>query len=168
MARPRDNRTLDLFDDWQPPEVVQRFDDTRVRASSLRQKMALGVAETLKGSDLDRDAIAEAMAAWLGEDVSKKIAEGTPAQIRANKQVLDAYASQAREEHVISLLRLIALIHATGDLRILQMIAELFDHSVIDDRYLPWIEVGQLAERKDEFDRAFDAARRKAKARTRI
>ena len=154
MARPRDNRTLDLFDDWQPPEVVQRFDDTRVRASSLRQKMALGVAETLKGSDLDRDAIAEAMAAWLGEDVSKNL--------------LDAYASQAREEHVISLLRLIALIHATGDLRILQMIAELFDHSVIDDRYLPWIEVGQLAERKDEFDRAFDAARRKAKARTRI
>ena len=154
MARPRDNRTLDLFDDWQPPEVVQRFDDTRVRASSLRQKMALGVAETLKGSDLDRDAIAEAMAAWLGEDVSKNL--------------LDAYASQAREEHVISLLRLIALIHATGDLRILQMIAELFDHSVIDDRYLPWIEVGQLAERKDEFDRAFDAARRKAKARTRV
>lgn len=153
MTRARDSRTLDLFTDWQPPEVVQRFDDTRVRAASLRQKIALGVAETLKGSDRDRDSIATAMAEWLGEEVSKNL--------------LDAYASQAREEHVISLLRLIALIHATGDLRILQMIAEMFGHSVVEDRFLPWIDVGQLAERKDELDRAFDAARRSAKARLR-
>lgn len=153
MARLRDNKTLDLFDDWQPPEVVQRFDDKRVRAANLREKIAMGVAETLKGAEADRETISEAMGAWLGEEVSKN--------------VLDAYASQAREEHVISLPRLLALIHATGDLRILQMIAELFGHSVVDDRYLPWIEVGQLAERKDEIDRAFDGARRLARARLR-
>jgi hypothetical protein len=152
MSR-RDGRTLDLFTDWQPPEVVQRFDDTRVRAPGLRQKLAMGVAETLKASEIDRESIAGAMAEWLGEDVSKNL--------------LDAYASQAREEHVISLCRLIALIHATGDLRILQMIAEMFGHSVVEDRFLPWIDVGQLAERKDELDRAFDAARRSAKARLR-
>jgi hypothetical protein len=150
---PRDTRTLDLFDDWQPPEVVHRFDDHMVRAANLKNKISLAVAETLKGSELTREAISDAMVDWLGEGMSKNL--------------LDAYASQAREEHVISLLRLIALIHATGDLRILQMIAELFDHSVVDDRYLPWIEVGQLAERKDEFDRAFDAARRHARARCR-
>lgn len=153
MARPRDLKTLDMFSEWQPPEVVQRFEDVRVRASTLRQKLALGVAETLKGSDLERPDIAEKMADWLGEDVSKNL--------------LDRYASQAAEEHVIPLLRLIALIHVTGDVRILQMIAEMFGHSVVEDRFLPWIEVGQLAEKKDEFDRAFDAARRNARARLR-
>jgi hypothetical protein len=142
-----------MFTDWQPPEVVQRFDDVRVRAASLRQKIAMGVAETLLASAIDRDTTASAMADWLGEDVSKNL--------------LDAYASQARGDHVISLPRLIALIHATGDLRILQMIAEMFGHSVVEDRFLPWIEVGQLAEKKDEFDRAFDAARRNARARLR-
>lgn len=153
MARPRDLKTLDMFTEWQPPEVVQRFEDVRVRAATLRQKLAMGVSETLKSADEDRDAIAAKMAEWLGEEVSKNL--------------LDRYASQASEEHVISLLRLIALIHATGDLRILQMIAEMFGHSVVEDRFLPWIEVGQLAERKDEIVSAFDAARRNARARLR-
>jgi hypothetical protein len=153
MARPRDLKTLDMFTEWQPPEVVQRFADVSVRAATLRDKIALAVAETLSGSELDRPTVAQKMAEWLGEDVSKNM--------------LDAYASQAREDHVISLLRLIALVHATGDLRIFQMIAEMFGYSVVEDRYLPWIEVGQLAEKKDEFDRAFDAARRNARARLR-
>jgi hypothetical protein len=145
---------LDLFADWQPPEVVQRFDDTRVRAANLRQKIAMGVAETLKGAEIDRDAIAEAMGAWLGEEVSKNL--------------LDAYASQAREDHVISLLRLIALIHATGDLRILQMIAEIFGHSVVEDRHLPWIDYGRLSEHSDEVATLRSAALRKAKAGQRL
>lgn len=146
MSR-RDTSTIDMFAEWQPIDPVHRFDEKRVRAASLRQQIALGVAETLREAPDDRDAIAERMAEWLGEDVSKNL--------------LDAYASQAREEHVISLLRLIALIHATGDLRILQMIAEMFGHSVIEDRYLPLIEYAQLADKKEELDRAFEVARRK-------
>lgn len=150
MARPRDTRTIDMFAEWQPEEVVQRFDDVRVRAVSLRQQIALGVAETLKSASKSRDEVAEDMATYLGEEVSKNL--------------LDAYASQAREEHVISLLRLIALIHATGDLRILQMIAELFGHSVVDDVHLPWIEYGRLSEHTDELAALRAAALRKAKA----
>lgn len=148
MAPPRDPRTLSLFD-WEPPQLVKRFEDVRVRAASLRQKLSMGVAETLKGADIDRDQIAAEMSEWLGEEVSKNL--------------LDAYASQAREDHSISLLRLLALIHATGDLRILQMMAEMFGHSVIENRFLPWVEVGQLADKKDEFDRAFNAARYQAR-----
>lgn len=149
MSR-RDTSTIDMFAEWQPVDPVQRFDEKRVRAASLRQQMALGVAETLRDAAKageDRDTIAERMAEWLGEEVSKNL--------------LDAYASQAREEHVISLLRLIALVHATGDLRILQMIAEMFGHSVIEDRYLPHIQYAQLADKKEELDRAFELARRK-------
>jgi hypothetical protein len=154
VPRTRDPRTLDLFEDWQPPEVVHRFDDKRVRAANLREKMAMGVAETLKGAEIDRDAIAKAMADWLGEDVSKNL--------------LDAYASQAREDHVISLPRMIALIHATGDVRILQMIAEMFGYSVVEDRHLAWIDYGRLSERRDEVATLRSAALRKAKAGERL
>jgi hypothetical protein len=142
----RDTSTIDMFAEWQPVDPVQRFDEKRVRAASLRQQMALGVAETLRDAEDDRDTIAGRMAEWLEEDVSKNL--------------LDAYASQAREEHVISLLRLIALIHATGDLRILQLIAEMFGHSVIENRFLPLIEYAQLADKKEELERALGAVRR--------
>ncbi len=129
-----DIETLDLLS-WEPttPQPIARFEDHRIRASSLRQKISLAVSETMKEADIDREAIAADMSAWLGEEVGKNI--------------LDAYASQAREEHTIPMLRVIALIHATGDIRILQMIAEMFGHSVIEDKYLPWIEVGHLAEK---------------------
>ncbi len=148
MSPPRDRATLDLFE-WEPPKLVRRFEEVRVRAATLRQKISLAVSETMKEAEASREDIAARMSAWLGEDTSKPI--------------LDAYASQAREEHTISLLRVLALIEATGDLRILQMAAEMFGHSVIENRYLPWIEVGQLSDKKDEFDRAFDAARRNAR-----
>ncbi len=145
---PRDSRTPDLFS-WEPPTLVRRFEETRVRAASLRQRIALAVAETLKECGRPRDEVARRMSEWLGEEVSRSS--------------LDAYAAQSREDHTISLLRVLALLHATGDVRLLQMAAELFGRSVIEDRFLPWVEVGQMADKKDEFDRAFDAARRAAK-----
>ncbi|MDE1149678.1 MAG: DNA transposition protein [Azospirillaceae bacterium] len=148
MAHPKDKTTLDLFE-WQPPQIVHRFEEIRVRAATLRQRVSLAVAETLKQAEGERDAIATQVSDWLGETVTLNM--------------LDAYASQAREDHSIPVVRLLGLIHATGDLRVLQMMAEMFGHSVIDNKWLPWVEVGQLADKKDEFDRAFDAARRQAR-----
>ena len=101
---------------------------------------------------MPREQIAAKMSEWLGKDVSK--------------HMLDAYASEAREEQTIPFLRVLALLHVTGDVRLLQLGAELFDHSVIDDKYLPWVEVGQLADTKDDVDKAFDAARRNARRRS--
>lgn len=89
------------------------------------------------------------MGAWLGEDVSPNM--------------LDAYASEARNDKTIPFLRLIALIEVTKDLRLLQLAAELFGHSVVDDKYLTWVEVGQLSEKKDELEKELDAARRTAR-----
>lgn len=147
MAK-RDAQTLDLLS-WEPPTLVARYDDDRVRTSTLRARIARAVAETLKESDIPRADIAATMTDWLGEDVSTNM--------------LDAYASAAREDHTIPFLRLLAMIHATGDLRLLQMGSELFDHSVVDDKYLPWVEVGQLADRKEDIEKAFEYARRSAR-----
>jgi len=145
---PRDSRTLDLFS-WEPPPLVKRFDEVRVRAGTLRQRIALAVSETLKESEMSREEIANGMTEWLGEEMSKNM--------------LDAYASQSREEHSISLLRVLALLHVTGDMRLLQLAADLFGHSVIENRYLPWVEVGMRADHKIESDKSFDAALRWAK-----
>lgn len=147
----RDKRTLDLFD-WQPEEPVQRFEEVEVRAGSLRGRVAKAVSATLKSAAREgqsREAVAAAMSEWLGEKVS-------PA-------MLNAYASEQREDHAISTVRLAALLVATGDVRILQMLAELTGHAVVDARFLPWIEVGQLADRKAELDRAYESARRGAR-----
>ena len=147
-----DNHTLDLLG-WEPPSVVERYDEVRVRASSLRSRIAKGVAQTLKECGMPREQIADRMSAWLGEGEA------------VSKNMLDAYASEAREEQTISLLRLAALVHVTGDVRLLQLIAEMFGHSVIDDKYVAWVEIGQLADTRNEIDRALDAAKRNARRR---
>lgn len=143
-----DNKTMDLLA-WEGEHVVDRYDLDRVRTSTLRDKIARAVSETLTDAEPSREDIAGAMSKWLGEDVTKNM--------------LDAYASEAREDHTIPYLRLLALVHVTGDLRPLQMGAELFQHSVIHDRYQPWIEVGIKAEIKIEADKDLDFARRLAR-----
>lgn len=151
MARQRaDHQTLDLLT-WEPPEIVERYDERTVRAASLRSRVARAVAATLRDTDIPRKEIAKAMSAWLGEDVSL--------------HMLNAYASEAREEQTISFLRVLALIEITQDARLLQLGAEMFERMVIENRYLPWVEVGQLADKKVDIDRAFDAARRTARAK---
>lgn len=147
--RGKDERTLDLLA-WEPPALeVARYDEPEVRSASLRDRISRAVALTLRECSKTRDDLAAEMSAWLGEEVSKAS--------------LDAYASQAREDHTISYLRLLALVHATGDTRLLQLGAELFGMTVIDNTYLPWVEVGQLAVTKEEIGKALDAALRQAR-----
>ncbi len=146
--RPRDTQTLDLFE-WQPPEVVERFEARAVRAHSVRAQIAKAVAETLKADLRSRDEIAQAMSVAAGEEISV--------------HMLNAYASEAREDHTIPYHRLLALVEVTGDARALQLGAERVGRSVVEDRWLPWIEVGQISERKDELQKALDAARVQAR-----
>lgn len=146
--RARDTETLDLLA-WEPPQLVQRYEEQRVRTASLRAKIARGVGETLREQRESREEVARQMGEWLGEDVSKNM--------------LDAYASEAREDHTIPYLRLLALVHVTGDARLLQLGAELFDRAVIESRYLTWVEVGQLADVRDQVNREFDMKRRRAR-----
>jgi Mg-chelatase subunit ChlI len=148
MKQRGDHSTLDIFD-WEPPKLVTRYKPEVVRAASLKDRISLAVAATLKESDINREEIAQRMSAWLGEDVSKSM--------------LDAYASQAREDHTISFLRVLALIHVTGDVRLLQIAAEMFGWAVIDEKYLHWVEVGQLSEKKEELTKAYETAKRNAR-----
>lgn len=146
MAPRRDDRTLDLLS-WQPPEPVRAFEPEIVRAASIRAMLAKGVSAALKDCGRSRDDVAEVISGYLGE--------------KCSKDMLDAYASEAREEHVISLPRFLALIHATGDQRLLQMLAEPFGLAVIDAKYLPAIEDSMLAAKIDELKTRQKMARRR-------
>lgn len=123
---------------WKPPEAVARFDRQRVRAASLGATITRAIAEALRDAAVagfDREAIARGMSDFLGERVSKAM--------------LDAYASQAREGHAISLVRFVALLAVTRDARLLQVAAEPAGLAVIDRKYVPLIELASLREHED-------------------
>ena len=146
--RPRHPDQLDLLG-WAPSEPVVAFDPHTVRAASLAASISKAVSQSLKSCGRPREQVAERMSAYLAEQVSKTM--------------LDAYASEARGEHIINVVRFIALIEATGDRRLLNFIAELFDWSVIERRYLPAIELAERLEKRAEMDREIDATRRALK-----
>ncbi len=143
--RRRDPLTGDLFA-AAPAEPVRRFDPERVRAATIEGTVCRAVAQALRECEVDRGEIARRMSEFLGETVSKSM--------------LDAYASQGRAGHRISTSRLVALVHATGDFRLLQVLAEPFRCSVVENKWLRWIKVGQLAETRDEVNREYEMARR--------
>jgi hypothetical protein len=124
---------LDLLD-WTPPQPVARFDERSIRARGVSASMSRAVAASLRECDAPRDVVARRMSEFLGQTVSR--------------HMLDAYASQARDEHVISLPRFIALLHATGDRRLLQAVADLFGWAVIEARYLPMIEMAAVQQQR--------------------
>lgn len=141
----RDRGTLDLFA-WKPPRVAAEFAPEKVRAASIRAGIAKGVSLILKECGLSREQVADEIAAYLGEPCSKAM--------------LDAYASEAREEHSIPLVRFVGLLHATKDIRPLGQIAKEFGYAVIPEKYLPAIDEAILADKIEELQQRKTLARK--------
>jgi len=148
MDMPRHTGQPDLLD-WQPPQPVARFPEEQVRAATFAARLSRAVAAALHDAEDCRETIAARMSAFLGERVS-------PA-------MLDAYASQAREDHKISVPRFLALLHATRDRRLLELLAEPMGWAVIERRHLPLIEVAAIREREDELRRHREHLMRQAR-----
>jgi hypothetical protein len=148
MVRQRkDTRTLDLLSDWTPPEVTAEFDEVDVRAANLKTRIALAVAAALRECPESRQAVADSMSGFLGE--------------RCTKHMLDAYASPSREDHVISLVRYLALADATGEAqRLLQALAAPFGLAVVESRYVPAIRDAMLTDKIEELQEQRKAQRR--------
>ncbi|MDR6952645.1 hypothetical protein J2X65_002004 [Ancylobacter sp. 3268] len=148
MSRRRDTSTLDLFTDWTPPVVVERFEELSVRAVSWRVRVAKAVAAALESCETPRDEVATAMSEWLGDDET------------VTRGMLDNYASQAKNEHTISFIRMIALAVVTGDARLLQLAAEPLGHVVVEQRYLGAIREAMATERIERLEKERRDARR--------
>ena len=104
-------RQPDLLD-WTPPEPVAAFAPEQVRGATLEARIARAVSVALQDCKLTRDEVAARMTGWLGTKVTVNM--------------LNAYASVARGDHPIGLTRFIALVQATGDRRLLELLAEMF------------------------------------------
>lgn len=139
---------LDLLD-WTPPEATVRFDDATVRAATIQARVSKAISAALKDSGVDRAEIARRMSGFLGEPVTTNM--------------LNAYASQAREDHAISVPRFMALMAATGDRRLLQLLAEDMGWAVIDKRHLPLIELAAVQDKLAELEAHRSALRRRVK-----
>lgn len=145
MRRPAQPSLLD----WTPPETTRAFEPQQVRGATLEGQIARAVSVAMQDSGLSRAEIAKRMSAYLGETVSKAM--------------LDAYASVAREGHSISFARMIALVHATGDRRLLELAAAPFDWTVIERRHLKLIKHSMLQEKAKEMLREAEELQRAAR-----
>jgi hypothetical protein len=127
MARAPCPATLDLLG-WETPDITPVVPIEDVRAASLRGRISRAVALVLRDCDLPREDVAQRMSDFLGKDET------------VTKAMVDAYASQAREAHTISAIRLVALAHATGDLRPLQVLIEPLEQAIVPRRFVPAIQ----------------------------
>lgn len=143
--RTTDRNQLDLLD-WEPTDPVQAFPPEVVRAASIAATISKGVSAALKDCEIPRAEVARLMSEYLDETVSENM--------------LNAYAAEARSEHIINIVRFIALLQVTRDRRLLEEIARLFEWAVIERKYLPAIELAELQEHQAELAREADARRR--------
>lgn len=121
----------DLFDRLLAAKPIARFEPEAVRAATLQGRIAKGIKAALAGKS--RTNIAKAMSEFLGESVTD--------------HMLNAYASEAKGDKPIPLTRFMALIHVTGDKRLLNLIAETFGVVVVDASSEPLIRAGEAAAR---------------------
>lgn len=141
-------RTPELFN-WTPPDPVVSFAPERVRAASLANELSRVISETLSECSDDRNFVAARMSAFLGQDVSINM--------------LDKYASEAAEDHIMNLVRFVAFLHVTNDRRPLQHIAAMFGWMVIPDDYREVIELAQEQEAQRLQERRIRQLRQSAK-----
>ena len=141
---------LDLLS-WEPPQAALAFDEHDVRGATLAARVSRAVAVALRDCGRPRAAVARAMSEYLGERVSEPM--------------LDAYASVARDQHAISTARFLALVHATGDRRLLELLAAPMGWAVIERRNLPLIRVAQIRDREDALRREREALMRQARGK---
>lgn len=151
MSRRRDSATADLFTDYTPAPVVERFAPERVRAARAATRIARSVAEAIKQSKRSRAQVAADMSDYLGEAVTAAM--------------LDQYTSTANEKNNIPAHRLIALVAVTGDVRPIN--AALADTAfvAIDARFEPLIRREMAKEARDRLDREIDSADAQWRAR---
>jgi hypothetical protein len=150
-ARPASAHQPDLLD-WTPPVVSERFAEHEVRAASAEARVSRAVATVLRdaaAAGLSRDQIAERMSEYLDH--------------RITRTALDAYASEARDDRTITTVRLLALLHATRDRRLLELLAEPFGWVVIERRHLPLIHLAAVQDQQERLRKEADALRHRAR-----
>ncbi len=148
MARAlKDKTTIDMFDEYVPrADVVPEFAPERVRAPQLSRLIARGISEALADSGKERGEIVQEVHEFLGEGAGK-----------FSENILNAYASESREDQTPNIIRFAAITKATGDPRLLNLIAQECGWIVVDKKYKAAIDeamIGdEIKQREQEIER---------------
>ncbi len=124
--------TLSLFDDMDLPVPHTEFDKESVKAATIKGKWAMAISQALKDYAMSREEVAEKMSLYLGEEVKASM--------------LNAYASQGRDTHIINLSRLEALIYVTQDRRLINLLADILDCRAVPNAYARHMNYAHLKE----------------------
>ncbi len=133
-----DKHTLDLFNDWTPPKYAAELPEETTRGGTLDTQIARAISHALSQSNMSREELAKAMSDYLGVEVTRNM--------------LDAYSSQARTDHKITLERFIALIEVTQNIGLTGFVAGFFGHIVVPSKYRELIDLHYIQEKRDELE----------------
>lgn len=122
--RPSDFPSLPGLLNDAPP--IYTVDEQPIKAATVKGKWSIAVSRALKRSMMSREEIAKQMSDYLGKPISI--------------DVLNAYASQGRDTHVINLERLEALIVVTQDIELVAVFTGLIDHVPVHKNYAGHVE----------------------------
>ncbi len=150
MVKRRDGGTLDLFRDYEPPEVTVGLEPEITKGGTLDVKIARAISHSMQKSGMDRIEIAQKMSDYLGGQ-------------NVTENMLNTYASPARRDHKITLERLIALVDVTGCHELLGFVAGFSDFVVVPKRYAEIIHLWIAEEEKEKMDRHLTMLRSKVK-----
>lgn len=129
---------------FEPPAPARSAADL----AGLDRLIAAGVARSLREDDRSREEIAGAMSSLLGEEVTKFM--------------LDAYASEAREQHNISAGRFLAFIAVTNRYDILDHVLRRIGAAALVGEEIVTARVGDLRARIAELSAELKSAERTA------
>lgn|GEM_PF-4837499 len=146
MSRRPDSEpaTSELFAEYQPRPVVERFSPERVRASSAAARIKQAVKETLRQAGRSRETIAAEISAYLGERVSP--------------QILDQYTSGANENSNIPAHRLVALFAVTGDIRLINALLADTDAIAVPSRCETLLRIEHMRELRERLTQEIESA----------
>lgn len=113
--------------------------------AGLSKQIASGCARALKEDTRSRDEIAGHVSALLSEQVSR--------------HMLDAYASEARDEHNVSAARFLALIAATGRFDILDAVISKIGARTLVGEEVHAARLGHLLAAKQQLEDQIKAVR---------
>ncbi|UXN07543.1 hypothetical protein [Bartonella sp. HY761] len=143
MVKRRDTMTYDLFRDYQPEDVAAKIAPEFTKGGTLNVKIARVVAHACEQSGKSREAIASEMSAFLDQKVTLNM--------------LDAYASPARETHKITVERFIALLEVTQCYGLLAFLCQFAGYVAVPERYGDIIEIWREDREIEERQRRRDA-----------
>lgn len=141
MAR-RDDRTMDLLLDWEPPQIAAGYAPTVAGRGSLDNQIARLVSQALRDAADECDVSRSDVAAILTHDLGRPISE----------DMINKWASEAATGHRIPLDAFCSLVKNLKAKELLGFIPGLLGHVAVPAKYADIIEMHLIEEKTRDLE----------------